>query len=267
MQTSVSESSSPPLMTDLVDGVLTIVFNRPQARNALTRPMYDELETIFGDLPQRSDIKAVVLAGAGGKAFASGTDISELPALTQTERALEYEARGARLFGLIADSPVPTLAAVDGVCVGGGLAIAAAADLRIAAAGARFGMPIARTTGNCLSVASCRLLAGLVGAQKVKRLILTAELWSAAQAEQYGLVDEIVAEGVSPLLHAQAMARAMTTYAPLTLRAAKQALQLLRDGGSAEDERLMLESVYGSRDFAEGVAAFLEKRPPVWQGR
>lgn len=263
---SLPASPAADLFTTFTDGVLTITFNRPHARNAFTKAMYAELEAVLRAVPQRPDVRALIFTGAGGKAFASGTDLAELQQIATPAQAMAYEKGGEVLFGLIENCPVPTLAAIDGVCVGGGLAIAAASDLRLASAGARIGMPIARTSGNCLSLASCRLLASLVGPARVKHMIFTAELWSAEQAQRFGFVDEVVTDAPSVLPRAQALAAQIASHAPLTLRAAKSMLQLLRDGGNAQAERAIIEQVYTSNDFAEGVAAFLAKRKPHWTG-
>src|SRR5690606_9425678 len=131
---------------------------------ALTLPMYDHIEAIVRAASTAGETRVIVFTGAGGKAFASGTDVGELKKITSAEQALAYEKRGARLVEAIESCSVPCIAAIDGVCAGGGLAIAAACDLRIATAGSRFGMPIAKTMGNCLSLASCRLLGSLIGA-------------------------------------------------------------------------------------------------------
>lgn len=268
----VPRHNPSPTETDLLvehhDAVMVITINRPHARNAMTEPMYDRLEQLFDELKENDSVRAVVITGAGGKAFASGTDLAELQKIRSPEQAMAYEKRGARLMRLLADCPLPTLAAIDGACVGGGLAIAAACDLRVAAANAKIGMPIARTTGNCLSLASCRLLASLVGPSRVKRMIYTAELWDAEQAERYGFVDDRITDPEARALpRALEMAQQIAGHAPLTIRATKTALNLLRDGGDPEREQAFIEEVYGSQDFAEGVAAFLEKRKPVWQGR
>src|ERR1700760_1194940 len=130
------------LLYERVDGIGHVTLNRPQARNALTFPMYERLAEIAAD---PGDVRGVVVTGAGDKAFAAGTDINQFRAFSGAEDAMAYEARIDRVLGVIERCPVPTVAAVGGACTGGGAAIAAACDLRIAAAHARFGFPIART--------------------------------------------------------------------------------------------------------------------------
>ena len=136
------------------DGIAHFVFNRPQARNALTFEMYEHLREACEQADAESSIKALLIYGAGDKAFASGTDIAEFRALQSAQDAVDYEIKIERVLSTLEKCRVPTIAAIAGACTGGGAAIAACCDLRLAAANARFGFPIARTLGNCLSVAN-----------------------------------------------------------------------------------------------------------------
>jgi enoyl-CoA hydratase len=133
------------LLYDQREGVGHIVFNRPRARNALSFPMYERLAKIAAD---PGDVRALIITGSGEKAFAAGTDINQFRAFAGADDALAYEARIDRVLGVVERCPVPTIAAIAGACTGGGAAIAAACDLRIASANARFGFPIARSLGN-----------------------------------------------------------------------------------------------------------------------
>ncbi|MGE4338660.1 MAG: enoyl-CoA hydratase [Pigmentiphaga sp.] len=256
----------PELLLARDGAVLTITFNRPESRNALTLPMYDALENIMLAAARDRSLRVIVITGAGGKAFASGTDAAELRKITGPQDALAYEGRGARLVQAIEACGVPCIAAIDGACVGGGVAIAAACDLRIATEHSVFGLPMARTMGNCLSLASCRLLGSIVGASRLKSWMFTAELWPAGRAERYGLLDTVVADAAELSTVVGELAARIETHAPLTLRATKQMIRLMREGGDESAERDIIAEVYGSADFLEGLTAFADKRKPVWTG-
>ena len=256
-------------MTELVfeaaDGIARITFNRPEARNALTWAMYDGLVAALEQVERDASIQALVLTGAGGRAFAAGTDIAQFRAFDKPEDAIGYEQRIDSVLNVLEACRVPTIAAVAGACIGGGAAIAACCDLRIAAAGARFGFPIAKTLGNCLSMANLSRLCQLIGAARVKDIIFTARLLDASEALSIGLVSEVVPDAAALLPRANELARLVASHAPLTLRSTKMALRKLR-GEVVEDEALIL-MCYQSADFREGMDAFLSKRPPNWQGR
>ena len=172
-------------------------------------------------------VKALLIYGAGGKAFAAGTDIAEFRVLNSDQDCIDYEVKIERILSSLEQCRVPTLAAIAGACTGGGAAIAACCDLRLAAADAKFGFPIARTLGNCLSVANYGRLAHLIGAARVKDLIFTARLIDAEEAKIFGLVGEIVAPDAL-MARAVDLARTVAGHAPLTLAATKQALLRLR---------------------------------------
>ena len=249
------------LLYEQRDGIGHVTFNRPQARNALTFPMYERLAEIAAS---PGDIRVLIITGSGEKAFAAGTDINQFRAFDGAADAIAYEARIDRILGALEQSAVPTIAAIAGACTGGGAAIAAACDLRIAAQNARFGFPIARTLGNCLSMSNIARLAALVGAARVTEMIFTARLFSAAEALSVGLVTEVLTD--APALHARAveLAHLLAGHAPLTMRATREALRRLR-GNLPPDEDL-IRLCYTSQDFQEGMDAFLTKRPPVWRG-
>src|SRR6266481_2055801 len=164
------------LLFDVRDGIGRATFNRPQARNAFTFAMYERLAQICEQADRDPAIKVLVLQGAGDKAFASGTDINQFRAFKTPEDALEYESRIDRILGALEQCPVPTIASIAGACTGGGAGIAACCDLRVATATAKFGFPIARTLGNCLSMSNLSRLAALVGPARVKDLVFTARL-------------------------------------------------------------------------------------------
>ena len=258
---------SDELLYEIRDGIGRITFNRPQARNALTFAMYDRLAQICAEAPKDPAIGVLLLTGAGEKAFASGTDISQFKAFNKPEDALEYEARIDRVLTALETCPLPTIAAIQGACTGGGGGIAAACDLRIAAANARFGFPVARTLGNCLSMGNYARLCALVGAGRVKDLIFNARLVEAPEAHAIGLITEVVAEPANLMQRAEEVARAVASHAPLTLRATKEALRRLMPRipkGEGDDLVLMC---YMSKDFREGMDAFLNKRAPQFRGK
>ncbi len=255
------------LLYEVRDGIGRVTFNRPAARNALTFAMYERLAEICAEAADRNDLRVLVLTGAGEKAFAAGTDIGQFREFRSAEDAIEYEARLDRVLDVVERCSVPTVAAIAGACTGGGAGIAAACDLRIAAANARFGFPIARTLGNCLSMANYARLAALIGSTRVTDIIFTARLVEAEEARAIGLVSEVLANATELAERADALARLVAGHAPLTLRATKEALRRLRTRGPAgADDHDLIVSCYMSADFREGMEAFLAKRPPIWSG-
>jgi enoyl-CoA hydratase len=265
--TNVSpQAPDTELLYDVRDGIGRITFNRPQARNALTFAMYERLAEICAAAGADRSLKALVLRGQGDKAFASGTDINQFRAFKTPEDALAYESRIDRILSALEQCRVPTIASIAGACTGGGAGIAACCDLRVATATAKFGFPIARTLGNCLSMSSLSRLAALVGPARVKDLVFTARLLDGKEALQAGLVTEVVDDFAALEHRTEELARLIAGNAPLTLRATKEALRRLQSRLAREEGEDLILSCYMSRDFREGMDAFLNKRPPQWTG-
>jgi len=257
---------SEDLLYEINDGVGRITFNRPHARNAFTFRMYERLEEICQQAQDDSSVRVLVLTGAGDKAFAAGTDISEFKRFSTATDALNYEARIDRVLSALECSRVPTIAAIAGACTGGAATIAACCDLRIGAANARFGIPIARTLGNCLSMSNYVRLAALLGPARVKDIIFTARLIGAEEARAIGLLSEVLPDYAALQSRADELARTVALQAPLTLRVTKEALRRIKEKMSPEEDRDLILMCYMSRDFREGMDAFLNKRTPNWTG-
>ncbi|CAM5192769.1 Enoyl-CoA hydratase/carnithine racemase OS=Bosea thiooxidans OX=53254 GN=SAMN05660750_03140 PE=3 SV=1 [Bosea thiooxidans] len=250
------------------DGIGTITLNRPQARNALTFAMYERIAEICRDPAAHGDPRVIVMTGAGDKAFAAGTDIAQFRAFESAEDALAYEERIEKVMGAIERCPVPTLAAISGAVTGGGAGIALACDLRIATVTARFGFPIARTLGNCLSMENYARLYAMLGPARVKDIVFTARLVEAEEGRQIGLYGELLPDHAALMQRAGELARTIAGHAPLTMRATKEAMRRLT-AATAEglDGRDLVTLCYTSADFREGMEAFLGKRTPNWTGR
>jgi enoyl-CoA hydratase/carnithine racemase len=256
-------STSRTLFT--VEGAVAfLTFNRPEARNAMTAEMYDELCRICDRVDADDSIRAMVLDGAGG-AFVAGADIGEFSSFTDGADGVAYEARQLRNIDRLASVRVPTLAAVQGFAVGGGMSIASVCDIRICTPDARFGYPTARTIGNCLAVQGYALLMSLIGEARTKDLVMRARLMRADEALAAGYVSEIV-EPDQLASRAEEIVGRLLGHAPLSMFAAKESIRRIREANlpSTVD---VIEKVYGSADFHEGVASFLDKRTPQWTGR
>jgi enoyl-CoA hydratase len=246
-------------------GALWIRVDRPAARNAMTFAMYDRIAALCREATADASVKAVVLTGSGD-AFVAGTDIAQFVDFKEAAQALDYERRMDAWLGAIEDVHVPTIAALRGPVVGGGLAIAAACDLRIAAPSARFGVPVARTLGNCFSAANLVRLAALVGLGRVKELVLTARLIDAQEARAIGLVTEVVASEDALDARVDALVEQLATFAPQTLHATKEMVRRIRARMMPDEASDLVALCYTSADFREGVAAFIGRRKPVWKG-
>ncbi|MCY0096796.1 enoyl-CoA hydratase/isomerase family protein [Hoeflea ulvae] len=256
---------TPDLSEELRGKTLWMTFNRPASRNALTFEMYEALAKTCREVPTDGSVTAIVLSGAGGKAFAAGTDMTQFRAFETPQDALDYEARINRVLDAVERCALPTIAAINGACTGGGASIAAACDLRIASAGLKFGFPIAKTLGNCLAAANIARLSDLVGSGRVRELIFTARLMGGEEALSAGLISEILTDEASLLARAAELADHIGGMAPLTLRATKEAMRRNRMATQVDDDDL-ITMCYMSDDFRMGMEAFLGKTKPEWKG-
>src|SRR3984893_5721909 len=252
------------LLYEVREGIGRITFNRPQARNSLTFSMYQRLKEICAGAADDRSLKVLILTGAGDKGFASGTDINQFRAFKTPQDAIDYEARIDRVLGTLEQCRVPTIAAINGVCAGGGAGIAGCCDIRIGTKAAKFGFPIARTLGNCLSMSNLGRLSALIGAARLKEIIFTARLIEAEEAVRIDLLNEVVEDLCALERRADELARLIAGHAPLTLRATKQALHRMQP--KVRDDEDLILMCYQSRDFREGMDAFLSKRQPQWTG-
>ena len=259
-------STANDLLFEVKNGIGRATFNRPQARNAFTFEMYERLAEICQLANKDRSIKVLVFQGAGDKAFASGTDINQFREFKRPEHATEYKSRIDRVLTVLEQCRVPTIAAITGACTGGGAGIAACCDLRIGTKTTKIGFPIARTLGNCLSMSNISRLTALIGPARVKDLIFTARLIGAEEAVNVGLLTEVVEDLAALRRRADELATLIAGNAPLTLSATKQALARLQKRLSREEGEDLILMCYMSRDFREGLDAFLNKRQPQWVG-
>jgi len=247
------------------DGVVArITFNRPVARNAMTWRMYEQINEACKKIAADPEIRVAVFRGAGGKSFVAGTDIAQFQTFTADD-GVAYETSMEGFLDALERLRVPTLAVVEGWAIGGGLAIAACCDFRIATPGTRFGVPIARTLGNCLSMANYARIVSSVGVANAKRLLVLGETISAEEARGSGFVLDVVAPDAIDARVAELCDR-LARNAPVTMRVSKEAMRRLLHATFPEDEDL-IRAAYGSDDFRQGVRAFVEKREPKWSGR
>jgi enoyl-CoA hydratase/carnithine racemase len=241
--------------------VLTVTFNRPDQRNAMTWAMYEELEQACGRADSDDAIRVMLLRGSGGRAFVAGTDISQFAEFSTGQHGVDYERRVTEVLDRLQAVTIPTVAAIDGYCVGGGLGIACAVDLRVATPRARFGVPIARTLGNCLSAATLDLLVRHFGQSRTTALLLTARLMSADEALSAGFLAAL-ADDLDKA--AETIIERVLGHAPLSVWASKEALRRLNRNGREADVTDIVSRVYGSADFQNAVKAFMAKRAPSW---
>jgi enoyl-CoA hydratase/carnithine racemase len=259
-------STSRTLFT--VEGAVAfLTFNRPEARNAMTWDMYEALVEACDRVDQTEAVRVFVLR-AEGKAFIAGTDISQFTRFESRDDAIAYERRIDSIIDRLERVSAATLAQVQGVAAGGGCAIALACDLRVCTPDAQFGIPIARTLGNCLSAANYARLLDMIGPSRVKDLLFTGRLIDATEAASLGLVTRM-ADPSTIDDAVRDLTATIAANAPLTIRATKEAVRRIQasqriDAAQADD---LIAMCYSSGDFKEGVAAFLAKRPPVFKGR
>lgn len=238
------------------DGVVTLTLHRPEVRNAINLRLVEEVTAALATLAADDSVRALVLTGAGGKAFAGGADIRELRE-RRGEQALL--AINATMFQRVEDFPRPVIAAIEGFALGGGCELAMACDVRIAGASSRFGFPEV-TLGIFPGAGGTWRLPRLVGIGRAKELVLTGRLFDAAEAEELGLVEHVVPEGEA-LVRALALARTIAANGSLAVRVAKLALNAIARGDAPEPiEKLGQAMLFDSADKIARMTAFLERK-------
>jgi enoyl-CoA hydratase len=261
-----------PSPTPLVQSFITgstgwIVLNRPERRHALNAAMWAAIPPLMKTLDDRADVRAIVIRGAGAEAFAAGADISEFgEARNDAEAAARYERLNGEAFTAIRRAAKPVIARIQGFCIGGGLAIALASDLRVADRGAVFALPPARL-GLAYPLDGLRDLAATIGPSAAKDMIFTARRLTAEEALRIGLIDRL-ADDVDA--ETEALCTEIAQGAPLSITHAKRALDFITGRPGHEDEAEIARHAarcFDSADYLEGRKAFAEKRKPVFKGR
>jgi enoyl-CoA hydratase/carnithine racemase len=243
-----------------------LTFNRPQARNAMTWAMYDALLAACEEVDRNPQVRVFILKGAGGKAFVSGTDISQFQSFRTPQDAIDYEKKISVVLGRLASVTRPTITQVEGFATGAGCGLVATCDLSVATTDSQIGIPIARTLGNVASSGTFARIVNLIGPARAKEMIFTGRLFTAAEAQAIGLFNRVVPKE-SIESEVMEMARQIASNAPLTIRATKEMTRRLMDARHPEQgDADLIEMCYMSADFKEGVDAFLNKRKPQWTG-
>jgi enoyl-CoA hydratase/carnithine racemase len=244
--------------------IAMITLARPAALNALTWTMYEQMEAHLERLAADDTTRAIIIHGKG-KAFAAGTDIQQFQGFSG-EDGIAYEHKMEAIVERLYTISKPTLAAIHGYAVGAGLVVASVCDLRYATPASRFGAPIARTIGNCITLKNYRHLVDSFGAMRTKEMLFTGSLLTATDALHCGFLTGIVDEE-RLMTHVTEIAQQITALAPLTIWSVKEAQRRLHAAEEALDFDDVVARIYSSSDFAEGVQAYLEKRQPNWRGQ
>lgn len=249
----------------VADGIATVTFDRPAARNAMTWTMYEGLAQACEAIATDPEVKVAVFRGEGKEAFVAGTDIQQFTTFKDGEDGIVYERRIDTIVEKLEGLAKPTIAVVEGFATGAGIMISGCCDFRVVTLTARFGAPIARTLGNCLSIGNVARLLSHFGPARTKRMLLLADMIGADEALACGFVEAVVAPEALDAKVAELCTK-LKAHAPLTMRAAKEAVRRVVLAGVPEADDL-IRLIYGSADFKEGVTSFLAKRKPAWRGR
>jgi enoyl-CoA hydratase/carnithine racemase len=257
--------NSPLLLTR--DGaVATVTINRPARLNALTYAMFAEFPELLKEAAALPGLRALVLRGAGTRAFSAGADISEFETTRMTrEQTAVYDGAVLAAEEAVAAFPVPTIAAVHGHCYGGGCALAIACDVRFAAAGARFAITPAKL-GIVYPLGGTKRLVDLVGPSRAKIILMSGADYSAARAQAFGLADEVFPDPAALDTGVRDFTDLLAARSGVTQRAVKVTVARILDGTTRDDEvqAELRAAALASPDYAEGVRAFLERRPPAF---
>jgi len=241
------------------------VIDNPERRNAMNSAMYHEVPPAVEQIMGNKVIRCVIVRGAGSMAFGAGSDINEFPSRRTGDEAGRFDSAEHRAWRAIAAMPMPVIASIHGACIGGGLAIALHTDLRIASDDAVFAAPPARL-GLAYPPPAVKRLVQLIGPSTAKLLLFSARSVTAEEALRIGLVDEIVDKDQLDS-HTQRLAGQIADLSPLSIRAAKLAVDSIGAPHLRDRTKAAVSLCYGSSDFREGVTAFLDKRRPSFQGR
>ena len=260
--------TSEKMLSRVEEGVGYITFNNPEKHNAVSIEMWDALEKILDEFRSSKGIRVIVLNGAGGKSFVSGADISKFDKERSSKEAvLSYNKRTQKVYELLETFPKPTIAMIDGYCIGGGLNLAVCCDIRICSEKSKFAMPAAKLSLG-YPFSSIKRLFDVMGPGMAKHFMFTAEKISASEALACGLVQKLVSEE-NIETYVRDYALTISHNAPLTIKAMKQiGIEILKN----PDERDLLlceqlaSACFDSEDYKEGRKAFMEKRKPNFKG-
>lgn len=255
------------LVTDVRDEIGIVTINRPEILNVLSPAVYHELNSSLLALTADSAVKAVIITGAGNKAFVAGADITAMRSMT-ADQALQFATIAQEALMLIETMSKPVIAAVNGIALGGGFELALACDFRVAVRSAKFGLPETKL-GIIPGSGGTQRLAGLVGVSKAKEMILLAEILPAEEALALGLLNKVV-EQEQLMAAAMELAQRLARQAPVALAMAKRSIRRAvgpDSSGGLEFEANCFAHCFSTLDQKEGMQAFLDKRPPQFTGR
>jgi enoyl-CoA hydratase len=267
-QNNTQSLANGHILVTRADHIARITFNKPEKRNAMSLDMWQGLHSALDGLAADDNVRVVILNGAGGKAFVSGADISEFETQrSSAESVNNYNAISEAADRALYHFPKPTIAEIDGYCVGGGMGLAVACDFRICSEGSRLGITAGRL-GLGYGLNGVHKLVELAGPSVAARILYTAELFAAEEAKAMGLVTQVVPSN-ELIATVTALAGRITMNAPLTIRAAKAAIRAIGGSEDAPSREAVEERVaecFASEDYAEGRRAFAEKRQPIFKG-
>lgn len=260
---------SDKMLKEKTGAIGWMTFNNPERHNAVSLEMWEAAASILADFADDDDIRVIVVTGAGGKAFVSGADISKFESERASKEAVaHYNSVSSAAFTHLEKSHKPTIAMINGFCIGGGLAVAVSCDIRICSEKSQFGIPAARL-GLGYAFDGLRRLVGIVGPAFAKEIMFSADRFDSGRAVATGLVNRVVAEDDLKTTVSE-LAETIAGNAPLTVAAAKRIIgEIQKDAGDRDMEmcRNVVQACFDSEDYVEGRTAFMEKRKPNFQGR